>query len=411
MATTMDSLFGPSPYEIQQQRRAQLDQAAQAYGQQDPFQRAAAGMYKAGGMLGGIGAQAMGMVDPAVANAQRTEQIMGQGDADLSSSAGMYAKAKQFMEGGDRVTATKLLLKANEMKKQEAAATLAQQKQDEGEQFRRDQMLESMGIKRQQLQQVADAAKMRSEDTRYTADQRREAAAEATAARLQLGQLMAAVRQMGIEAKSATKSDQPPKNLTREARLGWELENGKIDQATYDAAMSASPGGVLRQKQTEASNAAETGFSSVERNIEQLYDAKTGKLKPATQSLFGKVAQYRPEITMGQDSVDAKLALEALTDQVMMTNLADAKARVGQSFGSMQVQEWDKFTQQLTSLKRGLSEEKAADAMKYVSNFIKNKRAVLGTAMGTNNPIQADRTPPKAENWVRGTDGKLKRAP
>jgi hypothetical protein len=131
MATTMDGLFGPSPYEIEQQRMVQRQAAAQAYAQQSPLERAAAGMYNAGGMLGGMGAQAMGMVDPAVANAQRTEQIMGQGDADLSSSAGMYAKAKQFMEGGDRVTATKLLLKANEMKKQEAAAALAQQKQNE----------------------------------------------------------------------------------------------------------------------------------------------------------------------------------------------------------------------------------------------------------------------------------------
>jgi hypothetical protein len=207
------------------------------------------------------------------------------------------------------------------------------------------------------------------------------------------------------QLKAETKDGQAPKNLTREARLKWELDNGRIDQATYDAAISASPGGVLRQKQTEAANAAETGFGAVERNIEQLYDSSTGKLKPATESLFGKFAQYRPEMTMGQDSVDAKLALEALTDQVMMSNLADAKSRVGQSFGSMQVQEWDRFTQQLASLKRGLSEEKAADAMKYVSDFIKNKRNVLRTAMSTNNPVQVDRskpTQPGADKFVVG---------
>lgn len=204
---------------------------------------------------------------------------------------------------------------------------------------------------------------------------------------------MAEMRRLGIEAKNSASGDAKPKGLTREAGLKWELDNGKIDQATYDAAISASPGGVLRQKQTDAMNTSETGFAAVERNVDQLYDQKNKSLKPAAKSLFGQYAQYRPESTMSQESVDAKLALEGLTDQVMMTNLAEAKARVGQSFGSMQVQEWDKFTQQLTSLKRGLSEEQAATSMANVLDFVKNKRAVLKKALNTDNVIQADRKP------------------
>jgi phage shock protein A len=169
-----------------------------------------------------------------------------------------------------------------------------------------------------------------------------------------------------------------------------------IDQATYDAAMSASPGGVLRQKQVESANTARSSFEAVKRNIDQLYDAQSGSLKPAAQSLFGQYAQYRPEMSMSQESVDAKLALEGLTDQVMMANLADAKARVGQSFGSMQVQEWDKFTQQLTSLKRGLSEKQAAESMKYVLNFIKTKGNVLETALSKPNTVSPPATKPQA---------------
>jgi hypothetical protein len=205
--------------------------------------------------------------------------------------------------------------------------------------------------------------------------------------------MMAEVKKASTGGASGTA---PPKNLTREARLGWELENGMIDQATYDAAMSASPGGVLRQKQVAAADSAKSGFDAVERNVSRLYDAKTGVLKPAAQSLFGQYAQYRPEISMSQESVDAKLALEGLTDQVMLANLADAKTRVGQSFGSMQMGEWDKFTQQLTSLKRGLSEDRAAEAMRDVLKFIKDKRTILDVALNKPNTISPPATKPQA---------------
>ena len=396
MAEAMTGLFGPSPYEIEQQRMAQLNQSAQTFGGQNAAQRSVAGMYKAGGMLGNIGAQAMGMVDPAVANAQRTEQIMSQGDADLGTSAGMAAKAEQFRKAGDLRTATALTLKANELKKQEAASALAIRKQD---------TLDEAQLSTSRLQ-AAQATKALRENPNLKEievgvegkpDYRQKMIIDIRDPSFEprlVGtpyQIAAGVR---VDARGGSGTTAKPKGLTREAGLKWELDNGMIDQATYDAAISASPGGVLRQKQTDAIGTSESSFSSVERNIDQLFDAKTGKLKPSAQPLFGQYAQYRPEATMSQDTVDAKLALEGVTDQVMMANLADAKARVGQSFGSMQVQEWDKFTQQLTSLKRGLSEDQAAKSMKYVLDFIKNKRAILNKALNTENVIQADRKPP-----------------
>jgi hypothetical protein len=185
----------------------------------------------------------------------------------------------------------------------------------------------------------------------------------------------------------------PPKNLTREARLKWELENGMIDQQTYDSSMAATPGAKLRAEKLAAANLAELGFKAVEDNINKLYDERTGKLKSAAEPLFGKYNQFRPVIAMKQDTVDANAALESLTNQVMMANLADAKERVGQSFGSMQVQEWDKFTQQLTSLRRGLSPSAAASAMRYVKNFIKTKRNILSAAMG-----ESSKTAPVMQN-------------
>jgi hypothetical protein len=212
-------------------------------------------------------------------------------------------------------------------------------------------------------------------------------------------------------------SIKPPKNLTREARLKWELDNGLIDQATYDAAVSATPGAKLQAEKSSAARLTELGFKAVEDNIAKLYDPVKKTIKPEADALFGKYDQYRPVIAMSQETVDAAKALESLTNQVMMANLADAKDRVGQSFGSMQVQEWDKFTQQLTSLQRGLSPTAAAEAMEYVQNFIKTKRGILRAAMGTGGgampaaPSGAGTPPPpaKEEEWERGSDGKLRR--
>ena len=396
-----EGLFGPSPWEIQQAQQQAMVQNAAAYAQQSPLERAAAGMYQAGGMLGGMAAGALGGKNVAVEQAKRQEQIMGSGDEDLGTSAGMAAKADQFRKAGDLRTATALTLKANEMKRQEAAAALAARKQE---------TLDEAQLSTARLQK-AQAEKALRENPNLKEievgvagkpDYRQKVIVDthnSAITPVKVGdpyQIAAGVRVDARGGGGGGSGTAPPKNLTREARLGWELENGMIDQATYDAAMSASPGGVLRQKQVAAADSAKSGFDAVERNVSRLYDTKTGALKPAAQSLFGQYAQHRPEISMSQESVDAKLALEGLTDQVMLANLADAKTRVGQSFGSMQMGEWDKFTQQLTSLKRGLSEDRAAEAMRDILKFIKDKRNILDVALNKPNTVSPPATKPQA---------------
>ena len=69
---------GPSSYEIQQQRQAQLDAAANAYAAQDPFQRATAGAYRAGGQIAEIGAGMFGMQRPEMAAAQQRQAALMQ---------------------------------------------------------------------------------------------------------------------------------------------------------------------------------------------------------------------------------------------------------------------------------------------------------------------------------------------
>lgn len=382
-----EGLFGPSPWEIQHAQQQAMVQNAAAYAQQSPLERAAAGMYQAGGMLGGMAAGALGGKNVAVEQAKRQEQIMGSGDEDLGTSAGMAAKADQFRKAGDLRTATALTLKANEMKRQEAAAALAARKQD---------TLDAAQLSLTTLQ-AAQAEKALRENPNLKEievgvagkpDYRQKMIIDSrdpNAKPVLVGepyQIAAGVR---VDARSGGGSGgvTPPKNLTREARLKWEFDNGMIDQATYDQAMAANPGGKLANAKQEAATNAITHLDNVESNLLKLLDPKTKKLTEPATALFGsKMNQYRGSMTLGQDSVDAMTSLDALKDQVMLSNLQEAKARVGQSFGSMQLKEWDKFTNQLRSLNRAMSEESAAANMADILKFIRDKKDVMRVALG-----------------------------
>ena len=124
MDNIVESLFGLTPFQVQQQQNAGLNQAADRYASQDPFQRATGGMFRAGGMLGGAGAQAMGMVNPQMEQAKLTEAMMASG-GDLSTSQGLMAKSQQFAAAGDQRTALKLALAGKAKQVEEEKAKLA----------------------------------------------------------------------------------------------------------------------------------------------------------------------------------------------------------------------------------------------------------------------------------------------
>jgi hypothetical protein len=123
MADIVESLFGLNPYQIQQQQNQQLNVAADRYAQQDPLQRAAGSMYRAGGMFAGPMAESMGMVNPDIQQAQLKSAVMGQG-GDLTTSAGLKAKAAQFAAMGDQETALKLLIAARKQEQEESKIAL-----------------------------------------------------------------------------------------------------------------------------------------------------------------------------------------------------------------------------------------------------------------------------------------------
>jgi hypothetical protein len=121
---TDTGLFGPSPWEVQQAQQQAQQQQLMSMSKMDSNQLGKFGLMSAGAGLGDMLAAKLGGVNPALQHAQQSEQIFGQGDTDLSTSAGLMAKANQFRQAGDLRTAMALTLKANELKKQESKAAL-----------------------------------------------------------------------------------------------------------------------------------------------------------------------------------------------------------------------------------------------------------------------------------------------
>ena len=114
----VDSLFGPSPWQVQQARQAEQQKYAAQLAGMNNIQQAKFGIAQGAGQLAQAGAGMMGYVDPAVEQSQRREAVMASG-GDLSTSAGLKAKAAQFAAAGDQQTAMKLVLAARQREAQE----------------------------------------------------------------------------------------------------------------------------------------------------------------------------------------------------------------------------------------------------------------------------------------------------
>jgi len=354
MPDIIEGMFGVDPNQLRMQRYQQMQQQNMQMAHLDPFQRANAQIANAAGGATMLGAKAMGLKtrDEQVAEARQEMAAMIR-EGDPKSYLEAAEKARQLGFQNDAVA---LINKAHSLDQEiiKNNQTIALTQKALREPPPKIETIETGVEGKPQMRRKME----RQEDGTW--------------------------KQVGPEylARSdGSGGSGVPKGLTREAKLKWELDNGFIDQVTYDAAISATPGYKLRDERVSSAKLTELGFKSIEDNISKLYDEETGKIKPSANPLFGKFDQYRPDLVMSQDTINASKALKSLTNQVMMANLADAKERVGQSFGSMQVQEWDKFTEQLTSLDRGLSPTDAASAMKYVSSFIKTKRDILKKAL------------------------------
>lgn len=268
----MSGLFGPSVADIQRQRQLELSNAATGYASQDPFQRAAAQTYQAGGMLGDVIAKATGGVDPQIEKARQSEALMGQPGTDLTTSEGLMNKAEQFRKIGDLRTATALSLRASEIRKQEAEMKKSTEPRNLPPEVQAMALLETLDPESNQAKMIKQWLADKRQVERMKAAKKAEGA--------------------GIDASALLNK------MTREARLRAELGAGLIDQATYDAAMAATPGGKViaaRQASTEKARSflesAGYDFNTKTDRIEQLIKESTSgsiaNLGAKTASAFG----------------------------------------------------------------------------------------------------------------------------
>lgn len=118
-------LFGSSPYELQQERQATLQDAANAYGKtnaNDPygFDKARSGLYMAGNQLGGGIAGLLGAEDPAMKKAADIQSILK--NFDPTTYEGLQGAAKALGEKGYAQEAVNIAAKAEEFKLKSAQA-------------------------------------------------------------------------------------------------------------------------------------------------------------------------------------------------------------------------------------------------------------------------------------------------
>jgi hypothetical protein len=325
MAHELEGMFGASPFEIQQRQRQNINQEAMQYANQDPFQRANAGMYRAGAGLGDAAAGMMGMVNPQVQEAQKREAIMSTiKDANpetLMKAAALAQKA------GDTKAAFTLMQMAKkreaeiaQMQREEEKAALATRKQD----FQENEMLE---VKKQQLALQAEAAKQRSEDNRLSIEQRREAAKESNQLRLEIARMVQASRQqpqapVPIEVKDANGN---VKLYDRSGNLIKDLGVVGAPSASVVKADSAKKKtlGELNTAITELSNATKDGGlidQSTGSGIGALYDSAVGFVGGSTEGaeavgkmkpIFDLVLKMVPRFEGPQSDKDTQTYREA----------------------------------------------------------------------------------------------------
>lgn len=113
MENIVQGMFGLDPNQVQQQRMMQAQQQAASMAKMNPFERANYGIASGAGQLVQAGAGMMGLQDPAMAAAQKGQQVM-QG-ADTSTPEGLRELAARFNSAGRYQQAFMAAKAANDM--------------------------------------------------------------------------------------------------------------------------------------------------------------------------------------------------------------------------------------------------------------------------------------------------------
>jgi hypothetical protein len=237
----VEGLFGLSPQQVWSNEQKQINQDAYSFGQQDAMSRGleatARGARGLGGMLAGPSAE--------MQQAQMRQQVLG--GADVSTPEGLRALGAKFNAMGDPQRALALTLKAQELDKAiaEEKWKLAQAaKLEKDDQFKNLPPEVQARLKLASLPPDSAEAKalqawldanVKKDNTWSEPFQLGGATVQKNSA---TGEIRTAVSRPPVTHISTGSVKKPP-GLTREAGLIWELKNGYLDQAAYDAAIAS----------------------------------------------------------------------------------------------------------------------------------------------------------------------------
>lgn len=180
-------------------------------------------------------------------------------------------------------------------------------------------------------------------------------------------------------------SDRELRMILAEGKQAAAAEKVQAKQDSEKAKIEAKQA-VEMEKKAKSASIANDSINNLLVKIDGLIDEQ-GNPRPGFNDAFGQWDAKYPNWMKLDKTSKAYKTLEALSAQETMSNLAKAKEEVGQSFGSMQVKEWDRFT----NLARSLDPDLPQDALRQ--NLIDLRKEALKRKAG----LQVEQTASPAD--------------
>ena len=350
MNPNLDGLFGPSPEMIGRQQYEMMRARAAQEAQMSNIDRANYGMRTAGATLGHVGAGMLGSGNPAIEEAKMREQVMAQG-GDLTTSAGLKAKALQFAQAGDQRTAMKLAIAAKEAEAKEQAMMVEAQKQALSERKQNFNETEAFELKKREAEARIQQNQQRIDDARTSAADRAALLRENNQIKLLLGQAMIAAKQ------GNNGLGKPP--------AGYRY--------TADGSLEPIPGGPkdMTSKNKAISETAEMKAKLVTQKVDEALK-ETGFF---STGLTGEVLGMIP----GTGAYDLDATLDTIKANLGFNELQAMRqaSPTGGALGQVAVRELEMLQATIASLKKGQSQAKLRNGLAQVKTHYGNwKKAV-----------------------------------
>lgn len=199
-------------------------------------------------------------------------------------------------------------------------------------------------------------------------------------------------------------SDRELRMILAEGKQAAAAEKEQAKQDVEKVKIEAKQA-VEMEKKAKSASIATDSINNLLVKVDALIDEQ-GNPRPGFNDAFGQWDAKYPNFMKFDKTSKAYKTLEALSAQETMSNLAKAKEEVGQSFGSMQVKEWDRFT----NLARSLDPDLPQDALRQNLIDLRNEALKRKEELQVEQAVSpAGTTPqqPKVETWVRDASGKL----